>query len=143
MILALSLLALLQCPMHSDVDARHDTLGMSHELTHHNFRILEDGGAIELHANDSADSKSIAAIRAHLTGIAAAFSKADFSTPKYVHHRTPDGVDRMRRFRKSISYQYEELPDGARVRITAKGADALDAVHDFLRFQISDHHTGD
>jgi hypothetical protein len=42
-----------------------------------------------------------------------------------------------------ISYSFEELPDGGRVRIKTANKDALNAVHDFLTFQIEDHHTGD
>jgi hypothetical protein len=43
----------------------------------------------------------------------------------------------------SISYAYEELPLGGRVRITTTDAAALAAVHQFLRFQITEHRTGD
>jgi hypothetical protein len=42
-----------------------------------------------------------------------------------------------------ISYLFDELPTGGRVRIRTANADALKAIHDFLRFQIEDHHTGD
>ena len=42
-----------------------------------------------------------------------------------------------------ISYTFEELETGGRVRIRATSAEALKAIHDFLRFQIEDHHTGD
>jgi hypothetical protein len=39
--------------------------------------------------------------------------------------------------------RFEGLPAGGRVRIKAKSDETLKAVHDFLRFQIEDHHTGD
>jgi len=42
-----------------------------------------------------------------------------------------------------ISYTLGELPDGGRVWIKTADHDALNAVHDFLRFQIQDHGTGD
>ena len=42
-----------------------------------------------------------------------------------------------------ISYRFEELPAGGRVRIKTTNPEALKAIHDFLRFQIEDHHTGD
>jgi hypothetical protein len=35
------------------------------------------------------------------------------------------------------------LPGGGRVRIKTPNKDALNAIHDFLTFQIQDHHTGD
>jgi len=35
------------------------------------------------------------------------------------------------------------LPDGGKVRISTRNHDALNAIHDFLTFQIEDHQTGD
>ena len=130
------------CPMHEQhMEARHDTFGFSHEVTTHTFRTLEDGGAIELRANDPADTKSVGAIRTHLKGMAKAFAQNDFSKPKFVHETMPDGVEAMQKLRDAIVYKYEELPDGARVRITTKDAEALSAIHAFLKFQETEHHT--
>ena len=137
------------CPMHAQhmaaatpIDHRHDSFGFSHESSKHAFRILPTGGAIELRATDD-DPKTVAAIRTHLREIEAAFRKGDFSKPKFVHERMPDGVDTMRERRQSIQYRFEELPEGARVTITTKDARALQAIHAFLRFQIADHRTQD
>ena len=151
LILAVALLAgdpMANCPMHAGhtatpVDKRHDTLGMSHDATHHSFRLFAEGGAIELHANNAADAETVAGIRTHLKKIAAAFSKNDFTTPEFVHGRPPDGVPAMQRLRRVIRYRYEELPDGGRVLIATKNREALTVVHDFLRFQIADHRSGD
>jgi len=49
----------------------------------------------------------------------------------------------MKQKRNEIIYRFEELPTGGRVRITTTNSDALTAIHDFLRYQIEDHHTGD
>jgi hypothetical protein len=49
----------------------------------------------------------------------------------------------MKEKHAEISYSFEELPAGGRARIKTADPDALKAVHDFLRFQIEDHHTGD
>jgi hypothetical protein len=49
----------------------------------------------------------------------------------------------MKDKRAELSYSFEELPAGGRVRIKTTNPDGLKAVHDFLRFQIEDHHTGD
>ena len=42
-----------------------------------------------------------------------------------------------------ITYRYEDLAGGGAVRIETKDARALDAVHAFLRYQITEHGTGD
>jgi hypothetical protein len=79
----------------------------------------------------------------HLKHIVSMFSNGDFSIPMFVHSRTPPGVTEMKDKRADISYTFEELPTGGRVRITTENHDALNAVHDFLTFQIADHQTGD
>ena len=79
----------------------------------------------------------------HLTHIASMFSNGDFSVPMFIHDQIPPGMATMKEKREEISYTYEELPTGARVRIKTTNQAALKAVHDFLRFQIEDHHTGD
>jgi hypothetical protein len=129
---------------HADVEKRGDeAMGFPHDKTSHHFRLSSDGGAIEVTANDSKDSQNIKAIRDHLTHITAMFSNGDFAIPMLVHDLEPPGVTVMREKRSAISYTFEELPAGARVQIQTTNPDALTAIHDFLRFQIEDHHTGD
>ncbi|GEM_PF-5758101 len=78
-----------------------------------------------------------------LKHIATMFSNGEFSIPMFVHDQVPPGVPVMKEKRAEISYSFEELPAGGRVRIKTKQPDALKAIHEFLRFQIDDHHTGD
>jgi hypothetical protein len=125
----------------SDVDARHDSFGMSHSTSTHSFRLFADGGAIELRANDASDRGTVDAIRTHLQEIAAQFRNADFSTPAFVHGYEPDGIAQMERARGDIRYRYESLDRGGRIRITTKSAEARSAIHDFLRFQVTEHRT--
>jgi hypothetical protein len=87
--------------------------------------------------------KTRKAIRTHLTHIVAMFSNGVFSIPMFVHDQVPPGVSVMRDKHAEISYSFEELPTGGRVRIKTANADALKTIHDFLRFQIEDHHTED
>ncbi len=143
------------CPMHKDHakdSSQHDSavekqgeaaMGFPHNKTTHHFRLYTDGGAIEVTANDPKDSQNIAAIRSHLTHIATMFSNGDFSTPMFIHDQVPPGVPVMKDQRDAISYSFEEVAAGARVRIKTTNPDALKAIHDFLRFQIADHHTDD
>ena len=60
-----------------------------------------------------------------------------------IHDRVPPGVPTLKRKKASIDWKFEEIPGGGRVRITTKDAAALAAIHEFLRFQIEDHGTGD
>jgi hypothetical protein len=143
------------CPMHkehmkqaaqhqADVEKHGDeAMGFPHDKTTHHFRLYSDGGDIEVSVNDSQDSQNLQAIRSHLTHIVTMFSNGEFSIPMFIHDRVPPGVSMMKEKRADILYSFEELPAGGKVRIKTANPDALKAIHEFLRFQIADHHTGD
>ncbi len=144
------------CPMHerdkASQDHRHhegvvergdQVMGFSHEKSVHHFRLYADGGAIEAEANDAQDAASGDAIRTHFGHIAAMFAAGDFSAPMLIHEQNPPGTEEMKRRREAIQYSVENTERGARIRITAKSPEAIQAVHKFLRFQIADHQTGD
>ncbi|MEO8025740.1 MAG: hypothetical protein ABI823_04680 [Bryobacteraceae bacterium] len=135
-----------KCPMagHSAVDKRGDqVMGFSHERTAHHFLLYKDGGAIQVGANDATDTESRDQIRQHLGHIAKMFSDGNFEAPMLIHAQTPPGVPVMKAKRDKIQYAFEENERGGQVRIRTTDAKALKAIHEFLRFQISDHHTGD
>jgi hypothetical protein len=71
------------------------------------------------------------------------FSNGDFSVPMFVHATNPPGMETMQRLKKEISYTAEDTKLGAQVKIHTTNADAIKAVHEFLRFQIEEHRTGD
>lgn len=129
---------------HDHVDTRGDkVMGFSHEKSRHTFRLIRDGGAIEVRALDANDAESIGKIRSHMKEIEKEFAGGTFAKPEEIHARVPDGAEAMKELRGAIEYKYEELAGGARVRIITANARALEAVHRFLTFQIEDHRTGD
>jgi hypothetical protein len=144
------------CPMHEQheaspedqhaqgVVARGDhVMGFSHVKTAHHFRLYADGGAIEADAKDAQDTVSRDNIRAHFGHIATMFAAGDFSAPMLIHEQNPPGSEEMKQLRDTIQYKMENTERGARIRITTKNPEAVQAVHKFLRFQITDHQTGD
>ena len=131
-------------PERRELDRRGELhMGFSQELTRHTFRPLADGGAIEVRVRPGGDDETLQAVRGHLRHIATVFDEGDFSIPRGVHATVPPGSEAMARLADEIDYRYEELAGGGRVRITAGTPEALAAVHEFLRFQIEDHGTGD
>ncbi|HEX3559363.1 MAG TPA: hypothetical protein VHU19_09165 [Pyrinomonadaceae bacterium] len=118
-------------------------MGFSQSETTHHFILQPDGGVIKIEINDPKDALNRERIRQHLAHIARMFAAGDFDTPMLVHEGVPPGVPVMRRLKSEISYEYEETDGGARVRIKTQSAEALAAVQDFLRFQITEHQTGD
>lgn len=137
------------CPMHqadhaAEVEKHGDqAMGFGHDKTTHHFLLYSDGGGIEVTANDRNDSQNISAIRSHLAHIATMFSDGDFSIPMFIHDRLPPGAEEMKKKRALIFYAVEELPAGGIVHIRTSDRTALEAIHQFLRFQIDDHGTGD
>jgi TusA-related sulfurtransferase len=49
----------------------------------------------------------------------------------------------MKLLQDKIRYEYATIPAGARVRIESGDPIAVAAIQDFLRFQITEHRTGD
>ena len=138
------------CPMaksmdhRSAVDHRHDdATGVGHDAAEHHFVLTAKGGSIRLEVKDSADVAKRDRIREHLQGIARAFGTGDFSMPTRIHDQAPPGVDVMTARKSAIRYSYAATDKGGIITISTKDAEALAAIHRFLRFQISDHGTGD
>lgn len=144
------------CPMHqqhrAEQAAQHDHdlmqrgnqgMGFAQDKTTHHFLLRKDGGAIQVTANSADDKASIEHIRMHLEHISRAFKAGDFNIPGFVHDQTPPGVPMMINLKNEIHYKYEEIAQGGRVSISSANADAIAAVQEFLRFQITEHKTGD
>ena len=120
-----------------------EAMGFDQQKTTHHFKLLPDGGTIEITANDPSDVASRDAIRQHVAKIATMFRQGDFNIPMLVHGQKPPGIETMTRLKGSLDYAAENEPNGGRVRITTADPEGLKAVHDFLRFQIQEHKTGD
>ena len=118
-------------------------MGFSHMKTKHQFILLKDGGAIQVKVNDSEDAESLSKVRKHLSEIPKMFSEGNFEHPIATHGKEPTGVPIMKKLKAEIEYKFEEIENGGRVRISTRNAEALDAIHNFLKFQIDDHETGD
>lgn len=118
-------------------------MGFSQQTTTHHFRLLEDGGAIEIETNDPKDTDTRDQIRQHLAHVAKMFSEGNFEIPMFIHDKTPPGVPTMTELRDQIHYDFESMESGGRVRVRTSNARAVEAVHEFLRFQIAEHQTGD
>jgi TusA-related sulfurtransferase len=135
------------CPMHNHhavVESHGDqAMGFPHDKTTHHFRMMADGGAIEVVANDPKDLTNVEAIRSHLSHIAMMFGTGDFSAPMFIHDGVPPGVTTMKLMESAIHYAYEEMPSGGRIWIKSEDPIAVASIHDFMRFQITEHQTGD
>jgi hypothetical protein len=125
-------------------DRSASVMGFDQTRTAHHFSLFQDGGAIEVTVKDSADATNRDAIRSHLQHIAMMFASGNFDTPMLVHDSSNvPGTKVMATLKDRIRYTYAELPAGGRVNIETSDREAIDAVHQFLEFQIKEHKTGD
>jgi hypothetical protein len=138
------------CPLHnkhthaSEADQRGDeAMGFSHAASEHHFLLQEKGGVIPAKATDPADSVTRDAIRKHMREVAKSFAEGKFDKPEFIHRKVPPGSETMTERRGVIRYKAVDTEGGAEVRITTRDAQARDAIHQFLRFQIREHKTGD
>jgi len=120
-----------------------EAMGFNQETTTHHFRLTPQGGMIQVTANSAADTAGRDHIRQHLADIAKRFPAGDFSPATHTHGQAPPGSEQMTALASTISYKYEELERGGRVVISSKDPAAVKAIHEFLRFQIKEHQTGD
>ncbi|HLW98526.1 MAG TPA: hypothetical protein VKR82_07765 [Candidatus Acidoferrales bacterium] len=118
-------------------------MGFPQDKATHHFYLYTNGGAIQVEANSTADTETKSQIQMHLGHIAQMFADGNFEIPMLVHDQVPPGVPVMKKKRAEITYLFEKTDRGGRVRITTTNPEALQAVHNFLRFQIADHKTGD
>ena len=119
-------------------------MGFDQDKTAHHFRLYTDGGAIEVGVRDASDTQDRDAIRSHLPHIAMMFGEGNFDAPMLVHDSANvPGTKGMAASNDAIRYRYEDTATGGRVSITTTDVAALAAVHEFLRYQIAEHKTGD
>jgi len=128
---------------HSMAERGAMVMGFDQNKTRHHFHLYEDGGSIEVTVNDARDTADLDAIRSHLPHVARMFGAGNFNAPMEVHAQRVPGTTELAKRKERISYKYVELPGGGRVDIVTRDAGAIRAVHDFLKFQIADHKTGD
>jgi hypothetical protein len=135
---------LAQLQREADTNKRGaDAMGFDQDRVTHHFLLTPSGGTIRVEAKDASDTATRDAIRTHLRGIAAAFAHGDFGAPFATHAEMPPGAATMQTVKATLSYVFDERPGGGDVRIVTADEQALAAVHDFLRYQIREHHTGD
>lgn len=121
----------------------NEAIGFQQARAAHHFRLLRNGGTIQVEARDAGDMQTIAHVRAHLQQIATGFARGDFSPATRTHGMVPPGVGTMQRLKAQIHYAYQSLERGGRVRISSRNPEAVSAIHEFLRFQIHAHGTAD
>jgi hypothetical protein len=137
-------------PMAADSDSAfaamqargRQVMGVDQYTSRHAFEPLADGGRIELQRMVD-DTAGVTEIRRHLSEIADAFTRGDFSAAVATHAQEVPGSRVMAAKRGAIRYRMAPLPRGGEVRITTRDPEAVAAVHEFLAFQRREHRAGE
>ena len=152
-VLMFALTTLLYVPVNGQHQGQHQMdemnkrgdkhMGFDHLKTTHHFLLANDGGSINVEANDVKDSESRDQIRRHLRHIAMMFGEGNFEVPMLIHEKTPPGSEVMKQLKSEIGYEFIETERGASIKISTTNEQAVKAIHEFLTFQIMEHKTGD
>src|SRR4051812_46544451 len=118
-------------------------MGFDQDAAIHHFLLTTSGGVVQVEAASATDESTLAAIREHLRTIASAFAAGDFGAPRATHDDIPPGTATLLRLRTVLAYRFVETARGGRVEMGSSDRAAVAAIHEFLRYQISEHHTGD
>jgi hypothetical protein len=87
------------------------------------FLLDKEGGTIEIQASDGGDKETRDAVRRQLK--------------EQARKGVPSVTPAMQEHKKEIKYRYEKTSRGGRLRIIAKGREALLAVQEFVRSEMS------
>ncbi|HYL14798.1 MAG TPA: hypothetical protein VEV41_17275 [Terriglobales bacterium] len=120
-----------------------EAMGFDQDKTVHHFRLRQDGGVVQVQAKDPTDVVSIAQIQHHLGLQKEKFSLGDFGAPEHTHGQVPPGVPTMKKLKSQIRYEFRKTSQGGTLSISSSNPAAVEAIQQFLRFQIQEHKTGD
>ena len=107
--------------------------------TTHVFEMTETGGVQEVISDDPSDAAQVSLIRQHLQHEALRFRSGDFSDPTSLHGGNMPGLAELAQGAESMTIDYAELPDGARLTFTTSESYLVAALHRWFGAQLSDH----
>lgn len=145
------LLSMLSCigwsqtvPTRDDLNTRFSkALGTDADKIVQHYYLVKNGGVIEFTAKDPADTATISAVRKYLDTQKDLFEKGKADADTEIYGKIPDGLPVLKKLRNEITFFAVKDDDGAALRMFSVNDQARQAIQDFLKFQISEHKTGD
>lgn len=146
-VLILVLLGLLGPPFAAGQTARQQdvrdkgaqVMPFALERTTHSFDKTADGGVQRVRVRGDAPGQ-VAMIRSHLSEIADAFARRDFTQPATIHGADMPGLAEIRASRPDeLDVTYREIEGGAEITYSAHTPEIVAAVHRWFDAQLSDH----
>jgi hypothetical protein len=114
-------------------------MGFDLDGSTHRFIKNDSGGVQQVVADDAGDTTTIAAIRAHVSGVAEAFSRGDFSSPIAIHGEAMPGLSVLRSAGPKLTVTHRELPNGSEVTYRSTDPAVINAISIWFDAQLGDH----
>ena len=131
-------------PAETDLNSRFSkALGIDADKISQHYYLVKNGGVIEFTSKDPADSATISAVQKYLEAQKDLFEKGKNETGSEIHGKVPDGVLTLKKLRNDITFFAVKTDGGAALRMFSVNTQARQAIQDFLKFEITEHKTGD
>ena len=101
------------------------------------FVAQDDGGDIIIERQVHQDL-GINQIRSHLLLVARSFARGDFAVAGFIHEKPIPGTAVMSARADKIDYSIEDLDHGAVLHMRTGDAQALQAIHSFIAFELAE-----
>jgi hypothetical protein len=118
-----------------------DVMPFDLDATTHRFEPTDTGLTQTVVADDPSDTSQVELIRDHLAHEADRFEQGDYGDPATTHGDEMPGLTELEAGADSVTINYDELPDGARLAFTTDDPTLVDALHRWGRAQTTDHGT--
>jgi plastocyanin len=114
-------------------------MGFNQSKISHKFKSTPTGGEILITALNNSDIETIKQIKNHISVIQKEFSSGNFTKPFYIHAQDVPGTKIMSEKKDFIKYSINEINNGATLILETKDKELLDAIHQFMAFQGTEH----
>ena len=115
-------------------------MGFNQSKISHQFKSTPTGGEILITALNNSDIETIKQIKNHISIIQKEFSSGNFTKPFYIHTQDVPGTKLMSEKKDLIKYSINKINNGAILILETKDKELLDAIHQFITFQNTEHY---
>ena len=115
-------------------------MGFNQSKILHQFKSTPTGGEILITALNNSDIETIKQIKNHISIIQKEFSAGNFTKPFYIHTQDVPGTKLMSEKKDLIKYSINKINNGAILILETKDKELLDAIHQFITFQNTEHY---
>jgi hypothetical protein len=109
------------------------------DKTKHSFTMNVDGGVQTVFTLDPTDTEQLELVRNHLSSIATAFQRGNFTDPTDIHGSDMPGLAVLKANPDLFSISYEKVETGAKLTYRSTEPEIVQAIHDWFEAQLSDH----